>query len=171
MRRIVLSLLLGLVVSVAAVAEEASKWSVSGAPDNPPFTLMLPHQNRPFFVFDCSARDHVKVTQTGVTKLLDMKTNKHVGDGPNDVLTPGAAYMAIGVNDVEPNLVPAKGTHNPAGGWDLVIEIPKSEPAFVALGKAKMMTLFTTGHTVGVVLSDADRAVVGDFVSRCRAHS
>ena len=118
--------------------------------------------------FECAA-DGVVVSQSGVTKLLDLQTGKQIGDDAGAVMTPGAAVMALFTGKGEPQFVPAAAAKNPAGGWDLTIRLPKKDRQLKAVGKSEMISLFTTGHTIAVPMDGAARAKWKDFLHACNA--
>ena len=120
--------------------------------------------------FECTATD-VIVTETGVTKLMDLQTGKSVGDDAQAVMPPGAAMMALSSGKGDPNFVPAQAVKNTAGGWDLTIRLPKNDKQLKAIGKSEMMSLFTTGYTMAVAMDDASRAQWNDFMQRCKTRA
>ncbi|HEX8257744.1 MAG TPA: hypothetical protein VF589_08920 [Allosphingosinicella sp.] len=115
--------------------------------------------------FECAAGD-VIVTQTGVTKLLDVKTRSQVDDGAQ-VLPPGAAMMGLFGGTGEPGFMPAAAVKNPAGGWDLTIRLPGNDKRLKAVGRSEMISLFTTGYTMAVSMDAAARAIWQRFMERC----
>jgi len=120
--------------------------------------------------FECTAND-VIVTETGVTKLLDLKAGKPIEDGPDAVMPEGAAIMALFSGQGDPEFYPAVATKNPAGGWDLTIRLPKNDEQLKAVGDSEMMSLFTTGYTMAVAMDAPARALWNDFMKRCRTPS
>lgn len=48
------------------------------------------------------------------------------------------------------------------------IRLPKSDKQIRAVGKAEMMSLFTTGYTMAVVMDGAAREKWNDFMRRCQ---
>jgi hypothetical protein len=149
---------------------EAGEWKLQPADGNRGVTLTLETGTAVSFRFECTATD-VIVTETGVTRLLDLKTRKIVGDDAQAVMPPGAAMMGILADKAGPQFVPAVAVKNPAGGWDLTIRLGKGDKHLKAIGKSEMMSLFTTGYTVGVPMDDAARAQWSDFMKRCAAGS
>jgi hypothetical protein len=117
--------------------------------------------------FEC-APDDVIVTETGVTKLLDLKTGQPIGDDAQAVMPTGAAMMALFSGKGDPQFFPAEAVKNAAGGWDLTIRLPKGDKQIKAVGKAEMMSLFTTGYTTAVAMDGTARARWNDFVQRCQ---
>ena len=120
--------------------------------------------------FECTTTD-VIVTETGVTKLLDLKTGKQIGDGADAVMPEGSAMMAVFGGKGDPQFKPAVATKNSAGGWDLTIRLPKDDKQLKAVGKSEMMSLFTTGYTMAVTMDAPARGVWNDFMKRCQASS
>jgi len=118
--------------------------------------------------FECTAKDIV-VTETGVTKLLDIKAGTQVGDGPDAVMPQGSALLAVYGGKGNPQFKPAEAVKNPAGGWDLSIRLPKDDKQLKAVGKSEMMSLFTTGYTMAVVMTADDRATWNSFLKQCNA--
>ena len=117
--------------------------------------------------FECTPND-VIVTETGVTKLISLKTGQPIGDDAQAVMPSGAAMMALFGGKGDPQLIPAEAVKNVANGWDLTIRLPKSDKQIRAVGKAEMMSLFTTGYTMAVVMDGAARAKWNDFMRRCQ---
>lgn len=117
--------------------------------------------------FECAAKD-VIATETGVTKLIDLNTGQPIGDDGQAVMPPGAAMMALFSGRGDPQFVPAEAVKNPAGGWNLTIRLPKDDKQIKAVGKAEMMSLFTTGYTMAVAMDSAARAKWNDFLRRCQ---
>lgn len=144
-----------------------SDWRVDGRPDAPPFQLRYSFaQGGVTYRFVCGP-DKVAVTETGVTGLADQQTGQPVGDGPGSQMTAGASVMGLYTTEVDANLIPAVATANASKGWDLTIELPKSDPAFQSLKTAKAMSLSTTGWTGAVFIGSDDRHVIAAFVSQC----
>jgi hypothetical protein len=164
----VLALVLGAVVSTATQAAGASGWDLRAAADGRPLTLTYAAGQPLSYRFEC-ASDAVVVTETGVTKLLDLRTGKPVGDDAQAVMPDGAALMALFGGKGDPQFLPAQAVKNPAGGWDLTIRLAKSDRQLKAIGKSDMMSLFTTGETTAVPMDPAARAAWNDFLARCAA--
>jgi hypothetical protein len=118
--------------------------------------------------FDCGA-DGIIVTQTGVTELMDLKTGEKIGDGPDAVMTDGAALMAVFGGKGDPAFKPAEAKRNPAGGWDLTIRLPKNDKQLKTVGRSNLLSLFTTGITMDVEIDAPTRATWNDFLRRCQA--
>ena len=117
--------------------------------------------------FECAPND-VIVTETGVTKLMDLKTGQPIGDDAQAVMPTGAAVMALFGGKGDPQFIPAEAVKNAASGWDLTIRLPKGDKQIKAIAKAEMMSLFTTGYTMAVAMDGAARAKWNDFVQRCQ---
>lgn len=117
--------------------------------------------------FECTSND-VIVTETGVTKLIDLKTGQPIGDDAQAVMPTGAAMMALFGGKGDPQFIPAEGVKNAVSGWDLTIRLPKSDKQIKAVGKAEMVSLFTTGYTMAVAMDGAARAKWNDFMQRCQ---
>jgi hypothetical protein len=120
--------------------------------------------------FECAANE-VMVVETGVTKLLDLKSGKQIDDGPDAVMPAGAALMAVFGGKGQPQFQPAEAVKNPGGGWDLTIRLSKEDKQLKAIGKSEIMSLFTTGYTMAVAMSGEDRAMWNGFLDRCRKTS
>jgi hypothetical protein len=118
--------------------------------------------------FEC-APNEVIVTETGVTKLLDLKSGNPIGDDEHAVMSPGAAMMALFSGKGDPQFVPAEAVKNPAVGWNLTIRLPKNDRQLKAVDKADMISLFTTGYTQAVAMDGAARAQWKNFMQRCNA--
>jgi len=148
----------------------ASSWHVEGRPSAPPFQLIYSFgPGQVSYRFVCGP-EKVAITETGVTGLADQQTGQPIGDGPGSQITAGASVMGLYTTAVEANLIPAVATPNPSKGWDLTIELPKSDPAFQSLATAKAMSLTTTGWSGAVFIEPDDRHVIAPFVSQCAAH-
>jgi hypothetical protein len=117
--------------------------------------------------FECTP-DDVVVTKTGVTKLLDLKTGQPIRDDAHAVMPPGAAMMALFGGKGNPQFIPAEAIKNPASGWDLTIRLPKGDKRIKAVGNADVMSLFTTGYTMAVMMDGAARAKWNNFVKLCQ---
>lgn len=117
--------------------------------------------------FECTPKD-VIVTETGATKLMDLKTGQPIGDDAQAVMPTSAAMMALFGGEGDPQFVPAEAVHNAASGWDLTIRLPKDDKQIKAVGKAEVMSLFTTGYTMAVVMDGPARAKWKEFVHRCQ---
>lgn len=147
-----------------------SAWHVDGRPDAPPFQLGYSFgQGGVSYRFVCEP-DKVAITETGVTGLADQQTGQQIGDGPGSQMTAAASVMGLYTDEVAANLIAAVATPNPSKGWDLTIELPKTDAAFQSLKTAKAMSLTTTGWAGAVFIGPDDRHVIAPFVSRCAAH-
>lgn len=163
--------ILGVVVMLAMSARaEAGDWKLQPADGHRGAVLTLETGTPVSFRFECAATD-VIVTETGVTKLLDLKTGKTIGDDAQAVMPPGAAMMGVLAEKAGPQFIPAEAVRNPAGGWDLTIRLGKSDKHLKAIGKSDVMSLFTTGYTMAVTMDDAARAQWNDFMKRCTTGS
>ena len=113
-------------IAASCLAEpSASRWVVSGSPSAPPFrlTVDMPAGMGTSGTLECRP-DGVEVTETGVTKLDDISSGKIVADdGSAPTLPPGAATMALYLNQGKPHLRHATAHHNAVRGWDLTIEL------------------------------------------------
>jgi hypothetical protein len=164
---------LAMVFSLAAMLAlsapaEASGWELRPAQDGRGAVLTFGAGDPVSYRFECTAVD-VIVTQTGVTKLLDLNTGKTIGDDAEAVMPQGAAMMAVFAGKGDPKFMPAEAVKNPAGGWDLTLRLAKEDKQLKAIGKSEMMSLFTTGYTMAVAMDGAARATWNDFMRRCQA--
>ena len=159
-------------VAFAAVAAPAGaqQWQLQPSDAGHGVTLTFNMGHQPSYRFECVGNQMV-VTETGVTKLMDLKTRTAVGDDPSAVMSPGAAMMAIYSGKGDPEFVPAETVKNPEGGWDLTIRLPKDDGQLNAISKSEMISLFTTGDTMAVTMGASDRARWNDFMQRCKAGS
>jgi hypothetical protein len=155
-------------MAAASVQSQSSGWELRPAADGHGAVLSVDADDSVTYRFEC-ASDAVIVTQTGVTKLIDLKTGNHIGDDAAAVMPPGAAMMALFGGKGDPKFVPAEAVKNPAGGWDLTIRLPKGDKQLKALGKSEMMSLFTTGYTIAVVMDAESRGKWSAFVQACPA--
>jgi hypothetical protein len=151
-------------------AAGAQQWQLHPAEGVHGIALTFSTGGEPSYRFECAANE-VIVTETGVTKLMDVKTNKAVGDDAAAAMSPGAAMMAVYSGKGDPQFVPAEAVKNPAGGWDLTIRLPKDDKQLMAIGKSDMMSLFTTGETMAVTMDGAARDQWNDFMRRCKTGS
>lgn len=153
-----------LLVSVQA---NGADWQLQAEDGDSPL-LTYGSKEQVSYRFACTPTG-VRVTATGVTKLMDFGTGAIVGDDDGAVMTPGASMMALYGGKGEPDFIPAEAVKNPAGGWDLTISLPKDHKQLKALGKSEMMSLFTSGHTMAVAMDGNARATWSDFMRRCAA--
>jgi hypothetical protein len=160
---IVLGLAALLVLSARA---EAGEWKLQPADGDHGAILTMETGTALSFRFACTA-DAVFVTETGVTRMIDLKTRKPIGDDAQAVMPPGAAMIGVLAEKAGPQFVPAVAVKNPAGGWDLTIRLAKSDKHLKAIGKSTVMSLFTTGYTMAVQMDDTARAQWNDFMQRC----
>jgi hypothetical protein len=169
MRALAIALVSLVLTGVSATSAESS-WSVQGIPGSASFVLATAIKSAPHaaYQFNCSSPTHVTVTYIGVTKLTDAAKRRKVDENATE-LPPGASFMGLRAGDEDAGMVEANAVRNESGGWDLTIEVAKDDPAFLALPTAEKIMLFTTGKNTSVPLSDADRAIVADFVNRCIA--
>jgi hypothetical protein len=163
-----LAIVLAALVSTAARAAGAPGWDLQPAADGRPLALTFAAGQPLSYRFEC-APDAVVVTETGVTKLIDLKTGKPVGDDAQAAMPDGAAMMALFGGKGDPQFLPAQAAKNPAGGWDLTIRLAKGDKQMKAIGKSDMISLFTTGETAAVQMDGAARAAWNDFLTRCAA--
>jgi hypothetical protein len=118
--------------------------------------------------FECTPND-VIVTETGVTKLMDLKTGQTIADDVEAVMPSGAALMALFAGKGDPQFIPAEAVKNATNGWDLTIRLPRDDKQIKAVGKAEMMSLFTTGYTMAVAMDGDARAKWKRFMQSCQA--
>jgi hypothetical protein len=156
---------------LAALSSAAgAQWQLHPAEASHGIVLAFSAGNQLSYRFECAANE-VIVTETGVTKLMDVQTKKAVGDDAAAVMSPGAAMMAVYAGNGDPQFAPAEAVKNPAGGWDLTIRLPKDDKQLKAIGKSDMMSLFTTGETMAVTMDASARAQWNDFMKRCKTSS
>jgi hypothetical protein len=156
------------IAGLFSLQAETSGWVIHPAEGDRGEILTFVSGKKVTYRFECTARD-VVVIETGVTKLLDLKTGKQIDDGADAVMPPNAAMMAVFSGKGDPQFRPAEAAKNPAGGWDLTIRLPKDDKQLKAIGKSEMMSLFTTGYTMAVAMDAGDRAVWNGFLNRCRS--
>jgi hypothetical protein len=156
-------LMLALLTSEAPAPDSPDgDWQLGGR------VLILRQAGAPLYKLDCTGSELV-VTQFGVTQLLDIRRNKPVPDAGGTELPEGASYMALATDTSEPNLIASQAVRNPIKGWDMTIRLPKNDPAFLSLPRAKFISLFTTGYTQAVMLGKDGRKRFETFVSQCGA--
>ncbi|MCY7280461.1 MAG: hypothetical protein LH610_06105 [Sphingomonas bacterium] len=156
---------LSVILAMSAQAE-AADWQLQPAAGSGGAVLTFGYGDVVSYRFECAANE-VIVTETGVTKLLDVKTGSFIGDDSNAVMPAGAALMALFSGKGDPQFVPASAVKNPAGGWNLTIRLAKNDKQLKAIGKSKMMSLFTTGYTMAVAMDGAARAKWSRFMQDC----
>jgi hypothetical protein len=155
------------IAGLSSLQVGTSGWAVHPGEGDRGEALTFVSGEKVTYRFECAAEE-VVVTQTGVTKLMDLKTGKQIGDGPDSVMPSGAAMMAVFGGKGDPQFHPAEASKNSASGWDLTIRLPKDDKQLKAIGKSEMMSLFTTGYTMAVPMDGGDRAVWNGFLNRCR---
>ena len=145
----------------------AEGWAILAPQDDQNLTLQYSSDGPVSYLFECRSED-IAVTQTGVTDLMDFATGEKVADDAQD-LPATAAMMALYAGKGQPDLEPAKSRKNPAGGWDLTLTFKKKDRRLKALAKSEMMSLFTSGFTMAVMMDDDSRSAVSDFLTQCQA--
>jgi hypothetical protein len=156
-----------LALLATAARAEPSPWQVEGSPSTPPFRLSLTLEDRNgAYQFECGP-DEVRVTETGVTDLMDVFTGAKVDTAPGTIVPEGALSMALYTREVKSPMTKATAVPNATEGWDLTIVLPKTDAAFRSLATSKVVSLATTGWTTAVTLDDEDRKVIAGFVARC----
>lgn len=146
----------------------AQEWQLHPADRSHGVALTFSTGHSPSYRFECAA-NQVMVTETGVTKLMDVRADKAVGDDAGAVMSPGAAMMAVYSGKGDSQFVPAEAVKNPAGGWDLTIRLPKNDKQLKAMVKSDTMSLFTTGETMAVTMDASAHAKWNAFMQRCNA--
>lgn len=134
---------------------------------DPAGQITFSDSGKPVYRLDCTGPELV-VTQFGVTRLVDLRQNRPVADDEGSSLPAGASVMALATDRTEPEMVPASAVRSAGPGWDMTIRLPKTDPAFLSLPRAGMVSMFTTGFTRAVELSKSDRRLMADFVGLCR---
>lgn len=162
------ALALATFAALPAHAQKSNGWELHPAQGDRTLALTYAAGQPVSYRFECGAQD-VIITETGVTQLMDLQTGKPIADDAAGPLPPGAAMMALFGGKGEPAFQPAESVKNPAGGWDLTIRMPKGDKRLTTMGKSEMMSLFTTGFTMAVVMEAGDRAIWSDFLTKCRA--
>lgn len=155
-------------ILVISVPAEALEWQLHPAGDSRGALLTFHSDKAVEYRFEC-APDKIIVTQTGVTKLMNLATGDPVGDGQDAVMPRGAAMMALFAGKGSPKFVPAEALKNPAGGWDLTIALPKTDKQLKTVGKSDMISLLTTGYTMAVPMEADARAKWNAFMEQCNA--
>ena len=155
------------VMLVTSAGAKAADWQLQPAEADQGAALTFGAGEPVSYRFECAPTELI-VTQTGVTKLVDFKTGKTVGDDAQATMPDGAAMMALFAGKGDPQFIPAKATKNPAGGWDLTIRLPKADKQIKAVSKGEMLSLFTTGYTMAVAMNPASRTKWKEFMQRCQ---
>src|SRR4051812_3587320 len=106
-RATLLALALAIAVSSSAEAADSAGWQIHAAEGGRPLSLTYAAGEPVSYRFDCSS-DAVIVTETGVTRLLDLSTGKPVGDDAQAAMPDGAAMMALFRGKGDPQFVPAR---------------------------------------------------------------
>lgn len=159
--------IVGLTVMLALSASaEAMSWQLKAVEAGRGPTLTYAADQAVSYRFECVAND-VVITETGVTKLMDLNTGKPIGDDSGAVMPAGAAMMALFGGKGDPKFMPAEAVKNPVRGWDLTIRLPKNDKQLKAIGKSEMMSLFTTGYTMAVAMDSSARAQWNEFLKAC----
>lgn len=152
---------------VMSASAQAAEWQLQPAESNRGAVLTFGAGEPVSYRFECTPTELI-VTETGVTKLTDLKTSKPIGDDAQAAMPDGGAMMALFGGKGEPQFMPAEATKNPAGGWDLTIRLSKADKQIKAVSKSEMMSLFTTGYTMAVAMDPASRAKWREFMQRCQ---
>jgi hypothetical protein len=160
------AILAALVLALTTAQAQAEGWMLEPGSGTSELRLVYSAGDTPNYVFACEATA-IRVTNFGVTELLDLQTGQKVGDGADAVMTPGASLMALFTGKGQPDFLPAESVHNAATGWDMTIRLPKGDKQLKILEKSDMVSLFTTGYTRAVGLSRDDRALAKDFLKQC----
>lgn len=153
-----------------SVGADAAGWRSLPAEAGHGPTLSYDTDTAISYRFACGASD-VAVTQTGVTGLLDLRTGTKIGDDQGAAMPDGAALMALFSGKGDPEFMPAQAVKNPTRGWDLTIRLPKDDRRLKALGKAEMLSLFTTGYTMAVTMDAPARSQWNAFLTLCQSAS
>lgn len=160
--------LLALATSLAATSPAlAEGWELQQPTASTGIRLLYKGDEKASYLFECTESD-VVLTELGVTDLMDLQTGKKVGDTPGSVMTMGASMMALST-DIrgEADFKPAEARPNAVNGWDLTIHLPKKDKSLRSMRKASMVSVFTTGYTMAVALSDPDKTAVQSFLTGC----
>ncbi|HEX5182125.1 MAG TPA: hypothetical protein VFW19_03125 [Allosphingosinicella sp.] len=158
---------LALMLAVSARADAAG-WELAPAAGGHGAVLTHGAGGPLSYRFECAA-DAVVVTETGVARLLDVRTGNKIGDDARGVMPPGAAMMALFTGKGQPDFRPAEAAKNPAGGWDLTIRLPKGDKALKAAARSDMISLFTTGETAAIQMDADAHAKWNQFLRSCSA--
>ncbi|WP_133064338.1 hypothetical protein [Sandarakinorhabdus cyanobacteriorum] len=145
---------------------QAGDWQVVATSDDRRALLTYAAGEAVSYSFACTPTE-VIVTQTGVTKLLDLRTGAPIGDDAKAIMPEGAALMALFSGKGEPQFLPAEAAKNPVTGWDLTIRLPLADKQIKAAAKSQMLSLFTTGYTMAVPMDAAARAKWSEFLQKC----
>lgn len=148
-------------------AASAQSWQIGRTDSGAPLAVVETDKGTPFYRFECGP-DGVTASFLGASELVDPGTGAKVGDAPGSTMLPGAARMGLMTDKAQPDFVPAVAAPHPGGGWDLTIRIAKDDPVFRSLPRATIVALASTGMVVAVLVKDADRKPLADFVRQCR---
>lgn len=147
----------------------STRWRIEEAVGGKEIRLLLPIRNAESFRFDCAPGERLKVTTTAVVGLKHFANDTPYPEGATAPVPSDGVTLVLAVSGVKQTPTPAVAARNPAGGWDLTMDIAKADPAFVALPTADLMSVIANADTTAVMLGPPDRTVIGDFVKRCRA--
>ncbi|HMI18219.1 MAG TPA: hypothetical protein VK533_01610 [Sphingomonas sp.] len=160
--------ILGIAVVLAIPASaQAGDWQLQPPTSDRSAVLTFGAGDPVSYKFECTPTELI-VTETGVTKLIDLKTGKPIGDDAQAVMPEGAAVMALFGGKGDPQFRPAEARKNPAVGWDLTMRLAKDDKQIKAVSKGEMMSLFTTGYTMAVAMNSQSRAKWKEFMQRCQ---
>ena len=100
----------GLAAMVAfPCAVEAAEWHLQ--PETSSALVLTYGAGDPVsYKFECTANE-VLVTETGVTKLMDLKTGNPIGDDAQAVMPAGSAMMALFGGKGDPDVYPESGAY------------------------------------------------------------
>lgn len=166
--RLILQALLGASMMAAPAVAMEPGWMLRAATSDLGEQFIYESGSQISYQFLCEA-DAIAITETGVTDLLDLRTNVKIGDGPDAHMPEGAALMALFGGKGTPDFRPATAIKNPSGGWDLTIRLKKSDKQLRAIGSSDMISLFTTGYTAAVAIDSTTKAKWKDFLKRCQS--
>jgi hypothetical protein len=144
----------------------ASGWVLRPATADQALQLSFNAGQTPAYLFACGEAD-IRVTEFGVTELLDIQTGHKIADEPGSVMAPGASVMALFTGKGDPDFMPAESVPNAVKGWDLTIRFSKTDKRIRALGKSNMLSLFTTGYTMAVDMDSESQALARSFLKQC----
>ncbi len=107
---------LGLAALLAASAPaQSTGWQLQPPVSGHSPVLTLNAGDPVSYRFECTPNE-VIVTETDVTKLIDLKTGQPIGDDAQAVMPSGAAMMALFGGKGDPQFIPAEAVKNVANG-------------------------------------------------------
>jgi hypothetical protein len=146
---------------------EANAWTLVPAEADKELQFVLSDEVGIRYAFVCESQT-IRVTNFGVTKLMDLQTGTTISDEAGAVITPGASFMALYTGKGDPEFLAADVKPSSEKGWDVTLRFDKKDKRLDALTKAEVISLFTTGYTIAVEMGKEDHLKAREFLTSCR---